>query len=312
MLTRAGRWNTLGAVAVSTLCLLPSLCVLLVGCAAAERGERAHARRSGPEPQQTPSPQVNPEPLVIGESLMVDSKVLTERRRINVFTPTMYGEAINEPLPVLYMLDGGMSEDFLHVAGLVQVLVSNGTMRPFLLVGIENTQRRRDLTGPTTVAEDLAIAPVVGGSAAFREFLKNELMPMVKARYRTTSETAIVGESLAGLFVLETLVHDPDMFSAYIAFDPSLWWNGGHLVTQAREKASIGKSGRTRTVFIATSDEKELANLGSQMSGLLARHAAAGISVRHVPFPSESHATVYHPAALVAFRTVFALAKGKD
>jgi enterochelin esterase-like enzyme len=51
-------------------------------------------------------------------------------------------------LPVLYMPDGGMAEDFLHVAGLVQVSVGNGTMRPFLLVGIENTQRRRDMTGP--------------------------------------------------------------------------------------------------------------------------------------------------------------------
>jgi len=47
------------------------------------------------------------------------------------------------------MPDGGVDEDFIHVAGLVQVLVGNGTIRPFLLVGVENTERRRDLTGPT-------------------------------------------------------------------------------------------------------------------------------------------------------------------
>lgn len=70
--------------------------------------------------------------------------------------------------PVLYMPDGGIEEDFLHVAGLVQVSVGNGTMRPFILVGIENTARRRDLTGLTTRAEDKKIAPKVGGSAAFR------------------------------------------------------------------------------------------------------------------------------------------------
>jgi enterochelin esterase-like enzyme len=39
-------------------------------------------------------------------------------------------------VPVLYMPDGGMAEDFLHVAGLVEVLVGDATMRPFLLVGI--------------------------------------------------------------------------------------------------------------------------------------------------------------------------------
>jgi len=30
-----------------------------------------------------------------------------------------------------------MAEDFLHVGGLVQVCVGNGTIRPFVLVGIE-------------------------------------------------------------------------------------------------------------------------------------------------------------------------------
>ena len=33
-------------------------------------------------------------------------------------------------------------------------------------------------------------------------FIRDELMPLIKSRYRTTGETAIVGESLAGLFVV--------------------------------------------------------------------------------------------------------------
>jgi len=127
------------------------------------------------------------------------------------------------------MPDGGVAEDFIHVAGLVQVLTGNGTMRPFILVGIENTERRRDLSGPTDNAEDKKIAPRVGGSQPFRTFIRSELMPAVRARYRTTDETAIVGESLAGLFVVETCLKEPDLFNTYIAFDPSLWWNDGGL-----------------------------------------------------------------------------------
>src|SRR5688500_9940142 len=126
-----------------------------------------------------------------------------------------------------------MAEDFRHIAGLVQVSVGNGTMRPFLLVGIENTQRRRDLTGPTQNEDDKKIAPQVGGSQAFRRFIRDELMPLIKQRYRVTSETAMVGESLAGLFVVETFLLEPALFDTYIAFDPSLWWNGGQLVKSA-------------------------------------------------------------------------------
>jgi hypothetical protein len=85
----------------------------------------------------------NASPLVIGETFTIGSKILGETRRMNVYLPATYTESPNEKFPVLYMPDGGMAEDFLHVAGLVQVSVGNGTMRPFILVGIENTQRRR-------------------------------------------------------------------------------------------------------------------------------------------------------------------------
>ncbi|NJK31432.1 MAG: alpha/beta hydrolase, partial [Deltaproteobacteria bacterium] len=147
-----------------------------------------------PTPPDPPAAPVS-DALVIGETFTLDSRVLGETRRINVFVPTIYGATIDAPLPVLYMPDGGMGEDFLHVVGLVQVSVSNGTMRPFMVVGIENTQRRRDMTGPTTNPKDREIAPVVGGSAEFRRFLAEELVPAVQARYRTTDEAAIVGES---------------------------------------------------------------------------------------------------------------------
>src|SRR5690606_10099855 len=145
-------------------------------------------------------------------------------RRINVYRPPAWGEPDGAPRPVLYMPDGGIAEDFLHIAGLLQVSVGNGTMRPFMLVGIENTERRRDMTGPTEVAEDRKIAPRVGASAAFRQFIRDELIPAIDARYPTTRERAIVGESLAGLFVVETLLTEPAMFDTYIAIDPSLWW----------------------------------------------------------------------------------------
>ena len=151
-------------------------------------------------------------PLAFGETFTIDSKILNETRRVNVYAPHGYKESAETRLPVLYMPEGGMAEDFLHVAGLVQVSVGNGTMRPFLLVGIENTQRRRDMTGPTENENDKKIAPRVGGSEAFRRFIRDELMPQVKGRYRTTNETAIVGESLAGLFVVETFLLEPDLF----------------------------------------------------------------------------------------------------
>lgn len=240
-------------------------------------------------------------PLSIGETFTIRSHVLGETRRINVYVPSVAAGA-DAQLPVLYMPDGGIYEDFLHIAGLIQVSVGNGTMRPFILVGIENTARRRDLTGPTENAEDRRIAPVVGGSAAFRRFIRKELMPIVRARYRVTDESAIVGESLAGLFVIETLLLEPDLFDVYIAFDPSLWWNNGALVQQAEERVGAAAG---RSVYLASSSQSELAESTSRLAQVFAAKAPSDFRWRYEAMPEESHATIYHPAALKAFRELF-------
>jgi len=241
-------------------------------------------------------------PLAFGETFTINSKVLSETRRVNVYLPPGYKESAETRLPVLYMPDGGMAEDFLHVAGLVQVSVGNGTARPFLLVGIENTERRRDMTGPTENENDRKIAPRVGGSGAFRKFIRDELMPQVRGRYRTTNEAAIVGESLAGLFVVETFLLEPDLFDTYIAFDPSLWWNNQKLVVDAggllRARPKTGK-----TLYLVSSGEDREAT--QRFADILGKDAPTGLRWHYEKMPDEKHSTIYHPAALKAFRAVF-------
>jgi uncharacterized protein len=250
-------------------------------------------------------------PLVIGDTFTIDSKALNETRRINVYLPPGYKESPGSRVPVLYMPDGGIAEDFLHVAGIVQISVSNGTMRPFLLVGIENTQRRRDMTGPTENEDDKKIAPRVGGSLAFRTFIRNELMPEIRGRYRTTGETAIVGESLAGLFVVETFLLEPDLFDTYIAIDPSLWWNNEKIVNgaavQLRARPKLEK-----TLYFASSDEKGIAAITRRLAGVLAANAPLTIRWHYENMPDEKHSTIYHPAALKAFRDLFKPRAGKS
>ncbi len=271
------------------VCLLPAFAVL------------AHA-------QARPASVEQAAPLTFGETFTVNSKILSETRRINVYFPPAYQESAGTRLPVLYMPDGGMAEDFLHVAGLVQVSVGNGTMRPFLLVGIENTQRRRDMTGPTENENDKKIAPRVGGSEAFRRFIRDELMPQVKRRYRTTDETAVVGESLAGLFVVETFLLEPDLFDTYIAFDPSLWWNDQKLVGRAGELLRARPKTAKTLYFASSSDDTEATQ---RFADILGKASAPGLRWHYEKMPDEKHSTIYHPAALKAFRAVFKPAAGK-
>ncbi|WP_035373713.1 alpha/beta hydrolase [Pseudoduganella violaceinigra] len=245
-----------------------------------------------------------PGPLAIGETFTMESKILGETRRINIYAARAWDVKPDAPLPVLFMLDGGVAEDFVHTAGLLQVSVASLAMRSFMLVGIENTQRRRDMTSPTANAEDRKIAPVVGGSAAFRRFIREELMPLVTARYHTTGETALIGESLAGMFVLETFLQAPEMFDTYIAIDPTLWWNDREILKTAAGTLRTRKR-LDKTLFIATSGEPGQPELARQLEGALSGAPVAGLRWQMLPMLDETHMTIGHPAAMRAFRAVF-------
>src|SRR6185295_20270530 len=94
------------------------------------------------------------------ESFTIQSTAVGETRTVNVYTPPQY-RGVSRRFPVLYMPDGGIDEDFPHIATTVDSLIARGAIRPVIVVGVPNTQRRRDLTGPTRLASDSTIAPRV-------------------------------------------------------------------------------------------------------------------------------------------------------
>lgn len=236
------------------------------------------------------------------DQFAITSAAVGEARLVNVHTPRGYAAAPEARFPVLYMPDGGLDEDFPHVVATVDSLIAAGTIRPVLVVGIPNTERRRDLTGPTRVASDSAIAPRVGGSAAFRQFLRDELIPAVDARYRTSEERAIVGESLAGLFVVETFLLEPNLFDHYVALDPSLWWNAGALLDSAPARLAAFDAG-SRTLYLASSNVGEIADATLRLDALLRAQSPAGLAWMYTPRPDLTHATIFRgmeAAALAA------------
>jgi hypothetical protein len=248
---------------------------------------------------QAASPPTDPVP--VHDTFSVASRALGELRPINVHTPLVDARS-RARYPVLYMPDGGLDEDFPHVVHTVDSLTALGAIRPVIIVGIPNTQRRRDLTGPTRVATDSAIAPHVGGSAAFRRFIREELIPAVGARYRTTDERAIVGESLAGLFVLETFLADPTLFTHYVALDPSVWWNRGALVDSAPVRLAAF-NGASRTLFFASSVEPDISAGAARLAGMLRGGAPHGLVRIYSPRPDLTHPTIFRalaPAALTS------------
>ncbi|MBN1210445.1 MAG: alpha/beta hydrolase [Myxococcaceae bacterium] len=267
----------------------------------------AFAQKSSAPAGQQPAPAraVAAEPVPPHQSFTLESATLKETRRINVYTPPGYDAAGATRYPVLYMPDGGLQEDFPHVATTVDTAIRAGEMRPLILVGIENTERRRDMTGPTEVDEDRKIAPRVGGAAAFRGFIRDELMPQVRRRYRVADETAIIGESLAGLFIVETFFLQPKLFDTYIALSPSLWWNGEELVRKASEHLKARPDLRN-ALYLSSANEDDIAPAAARLAEVLRTTAPAGLWWQYEPRPDLRHDTIYRAASPRVLRRWFA------
>lgn len=250
-------------------------------------------------------------PIVIGHSQILRSKVLQDDRRLAVYLPPSYSSS-KRSYPVIYLLDGGADEDFHHITGLARVSAAYETMEEVIVVGIEGVDRRHDLTERSKDPADLKSSPTSGGSAAYRRFLVDEVQPWVRNRYRTSGRTALLGESFAGLFVVETVLRQPAAFTDYIAVSPSLWWNRQALSREA-EKSLRTNSFAGKRLWLSLADEGsyhvEMKSGVERLVATLRKVDAPGLKWSFTSLPTETHATTYLPAATIALRTLFAKPK---
>ena len=247
-------------------------------------------------------------PLVAATTYTVSSKILGGDRKVTVRLPAGYGEEPDVAFPVVYLLDGGPEQDFEHIAGIAQSRDMNGSFDRFILVGIESVNRRHELSpiarDPKVYEEALGAMP--GGAPDYRRFLTLELKPLVEKTFRTNGHDAIMGESLAGLFVVETLLKQPELFDDYIAISPSLWWEEMKYGKQAAEYFANHPAGKRR-LYLTTANEGDWHREGAErLVDALRHHAPEGLTWTFVDAgKSETHGTLYHPMALDAFRALY-------
>lgn len=243
------------------------------------------------------SPATDGAPITLGRSYVVESAVYGGPREINIYAPDVpaWGKGyFADPLPVLYVVDGGVNQDFVHIAALSQLPLVNGERSPAIIVGVKTDNRYGEITPNPTDPRYIAEFEGYGGADDFRQFLKDEVMPFVQAK-GYDGRAAIMGESLAGLFVIDTLAAEPDLFDDYIAVSPSSWWDDQALAKRA--KAALADTPEGTRLVLAIADEGGTMEAGTRAF----RDAAVANPAIAVTFldrsDAESHSTIYHDAA---------------
>lgn len=208
------------------------------------------------------------------EQLALHSEDKKRHYQVTVATPE--GDAPVEGYPVLYMLDGNAALGALNDAVLKGL--PNQKRPVIVMIGYErNAQEARafDYT-PATSTTSVAY----GGAEQFWHFLEHTVKPLVAYRVPLDKQQqALWGHSYGGLFTLYTLFHHSGSFQAYIAADPSLWWEQGALLHAAKHyqelaarpkrQLLIQHSASHRTGSVLPNDAgRQLAEQLSQLSEL--------------------------------------------
>jgi predicted alpha/beta superfamily hydrolase len=253
-----------------------------------------------------------------GELITIKSSILKETRDIWVYLPPNYHDTYHQPAryPVLYILDGDIH--FHSLSGLVQILGAglNGTyvIPEMIVIAIPNTNRARDLAPTTLVDNDSSTnsySNKTNKGLNFLKFIRDELIPKVDSSYRTMDYRTFIGQSLGGLTVINALQTIPETFNAYVAIEPSLWWDDKVLLKQIKDYFN-GSDLKGKTFFLAqanTLNKKDSVNLHyesiKEMLTILETRNRSNLKWKYKYYGNDNHASVALVGEYDALRFIF-------
>lgn len=188
--------------------------------------------------------QVSPANMQTGhiEHHQSTSGFLNNTRGVDVYLPPGYLTR-SQAYPVLYMHDGN-NLFFRELAfggmpwGVDQVLdrlITLGFVPPLIVVGVYNTLGRNSEYTWTPMRTRWGREG--GEGPLYAHYLIEELKPFIDQHYRTLrgpEHTGVMGSSLGGLISFYLGLHYSHVFGKVGMISPSLWWNHGQALQEAR------------------------------------------------------------------------------
>lgn len=234
----------------------------------------------------------NVKPLTIGEIRTIKSKILNEDRVLNIYLPQNFDKT--RSYPIIYLLDGSMNEDFIHVTGLIQFFNQMYSMPETIVVGIANIDRKRDFTFHTDLKDLQKDYPTTGHSDKFISFLEKELKPYIESQFKTTDKY-LFGQSLGGLLATEILLKKPEMFNNYFIISPSLWWDDQSLLKQAPQLlAKIPDTKKFIYVSVGKGEHPVMIKDAEAFYDVLKKSNKKNWTVEYKMMETDNHATILH------------------
>lgn len=197
------------------------------------------------------------------------SSILNEERRFLIRLPNRYVSDASVRYPVLFKLES--ADGLKRYDNLIVVVLPNA-----------RDQRNRDMT-PASLHQEYDPEGKMGTGEMgrgdrFLDFLEQELIPHIDAKFRTTTPRVLAGHSRGALLVLQSLLSKPDLFQARFIFSAPLMRDEQRLIVDTRKFLTENPGHRSFVYFNWGEEENPGMNASClAMKELLTERAPKGL-----------------------------------
>lgn len=233
------------------------------------------------------------------ETLDINSKVFNNVRKVKVNLPAEYAEYPNRSYKVIYLFDAQSDPLFNFVKETNSYLNSNVNIyvEPVILVGIVTTNRQFEFLPKNRTDQpfkDYSPKVKLGGADSLAISLRDEVMPLIKSKYRINGYNIAIGHSLGGSFITYALVKFPELFNAVIAISPNYYYDHEQLLSTFDSLATT-KILQNKFFYIAYGKgdklEERFRPSSIRMESNLKRKSIIGLRWRVQSLDNDSHGT---------------------
>ena len=187
-------------------------------------------------------------------TLPIHSRIFNNDRLLRVLLPPGYEAPAQAATryPVLYLNDGQDLFDprdstFHNGSWLLreslEALYESGAIRPMIIVGIDNAGHRQRPNEYLPWPDD-TLRPAMSHphGSKYPLFVMNEVMPLVRSRFRTlddAQDTGIGGASYGALSAIYVAAEEPGRFGRLLIESPSVYPDNYHLITTVKEMSVV-------------------------------------------------------------------------
>lgn len=214
----------------------------------------------------------------------IQSKVFGKEREIMVFLPERYFRDSTSKFITVYVLDAQDEQVWNMVKSNIDYLVSRYSIIPAIVIGIVSESRGKEFRPPST---------------NLINHFSEEVFSIIENNYRTMPLKVLIGHSLGGAFVGNTLFSEhSDLFNSYIAISPSLDINNKIIFKNADSILNSKKDFKKFFYFSSgnVGFESEFVHNVEQMDSLLTKYQPLNLSWKSNFFKGKDHFSALIPA----------------